>query len=174
MLFTVGFVIMTFLAPMDIIGDRTVTLPADTESYVIEIDMPGGGPISGTFSVNSGGSIVLMILDVDQYTAFKNGQSHESRFLVHGISGTFSIEQIDMEKCYIILQHDSTQETSKEVNVTYLIRSLDSTYSAYGIVTLIAGLPFIIYAMVGKGREIKSVHGSIEYLDVILFDDEKS
>ena len=177
--FVVGFALMllgtfTFetLAHFSIVGDEVLTIPDGAENYTyLQVDMPGGGPVSGTYESVSGGEIMIMLLDGGQFDHFLEGKDHGSRFADTGTSGSFSIEQVDMERFSIVHFHAGGESAAQEVRVTYDVDTIDSNRAWIGMGVLIAGFATLLVGGIVHVLKVKAATPPPKYIDVVFFDE---
>jgi hypothetical protein len=179
LLYIAGFALMTagtFMfeigAQKYLRGDEVLAIPEGTANYTyVEIDMPGGGPVSGTFESLSGGDVMIMVLDGGQFDRFMQGEDHGSRYAGTGTSGDFSIEQVDMERCSIVLFHGGGGSAVQEVRVTYKVVTIDSGRAFVGAGMMAGGIALLAIGMVQHMRKLKAARPPPKYLDVVFFDE---
>ena len=170
-----GIIALIFWAPLIIKGEDVVSVPAGAGSYgYITVDMPGGGPVSGTFESTTG-SVEVSVMDAGQFNLFKAGSGDDSRVTKIGESGTFSVTQVDMEKCFIVVRHALGLNVSQEARVTYEIASMRSTGSTVAAALIVAGVAItattILRKSMEKSKAAEQAHS--KYIDVVFFEDER-
>jgi len=139
----------------------------------LEVDLNGGGPISGTFESVSGNDILFMLLDEDQFADYSANISHSSRFSAISSSGSFSIEQVDMERCYLVAEHATTFSNTEEVQVTYELSETNIDYLFLSMTLIIVGGILVMYAFYKRNKEkVEARISTSKYLDVVFFDEE--
>lgn len=169
-----AFLILFLFAFTTISHQGTITLAPGTGSYgSIEVDLQGGSPISGTFESVSGNDVLFMLLDEDQYQDYKSSLPHSSRFSTVGHSGSFSIEQVDMERCYLVVEHATEFSSTEEIRVTYEFTGTDYVYFSISAVLFLVGAVIVLTAFYLRNKEkIDAKASSTKYLDVVFFEND--
>lgn len=169
----VGLVPLFFAEDIELNGGRQMTVPDGVESYAyIEVDMGGGGPIEGTFECLNGTSVWLMVMDEDQFSAFTAGLDDESRTSVSGSSGEFSVEQVDMVVCYIVVQHSPGVETDQAVSVEYTVTNTDFAPILISMAVMMVGATMMLLAFHSRQRAVNRARAAQKKdIDVVFFDE---
>ncbi len=169
----VGMSVMVLYSDMELTGDEALVVPEGLDSYVyLEVDMGGGGPISGSFETADGTSVRLSVMDEGQFDDFVDGLGDDARASVLGSSGEFSIEQVDMEVCYIVVRHFPGIESAQSVDVEYTVLTTDVMPFLVSNVLLFAGVAMTFLAMhVRQKAAAKKRTYRRMYTDVVFFDE---
>lgn len=172
-----GLATIFFLGNEDIVRDLTESVPAGETSYsAYYLDLDGGAPFSGTFECTSGGTVTFSVLDEEQYAFFTSGKAdHGTRFSKTGMNGSFSIEQVDMEGCYLVIEHGTGIVSAQSVRVHYDVRATNWPYFVVGTGMVMTGGAV---GMAGarsriKARETKLASVAPAQNDVVFYEEER-
>lgn len=169
----VGSAVMLLYSEVELKGDEVLVVPEELDSYIsLEVDMSGGGPISGSFETTDGSSVRFDVMDAGQFEDFVGGLGDDARVSILGSSGEFDIEQVDMEVCYIVVRHFPGIESAQSVAVEYTALLTDPMPFIVSNVLLVAGVAVALGAMYirQKAAAKKRVYNRT-YTDVVFFDE---
>jgi len=154
---------------------ETISIAPGAESYgSLEVDLNGGAPISGTYESISGNDILFMLLDEGQFAEYAANVSHSSRFSAVSASGSFSIEQVDMERCYLVVEQATEFSSAEEVRVTFELNEMDLVYLALSLSLFTAGGIIIMYALYTRNKErVDARISASKYVDVVFFEEKR-
>lgn len=169
----VGAAVMWQYSYVDVTGDEALVVPEGLDGYVsLEVDMSGGGPISGSFETADGSSVRFSVMDEGQFEDFVDGLGDDARVSMLGSSGEFDIEQVDMEVCYIVVRHFPGIESAQSVDVEYTIQTTEVMPFLVSNVLLFAGIAMTFFAMhVRQKAAAKKRTYRRTYTDVVFFDE---
>jgi hypothetical protein len=172
---TIGVILMyATIGSSEFKDTVTLELPEGAGEYAFEmIDMKGGGPISGGFQSQSGSPVWFSLMDEGQFQAFTSGTEHDARFNAIDSAANFSIEQVDMEVCYFVVEHSGDSASTETVQVSYSLPVIDWSMFAVTIGLIVAGAAAFMYAVYEKTKESRGSELQLSKYDDVVFFEEK-
>lgn len=168
-----GFASLLLTENIELKGDETIIVPGYAEGYAyVEVDMGTGGPIAGTFECLNGTSVVVSIMDEGQFDRFTDGLDDDARTAVLGESGEFSVDQVDMEVCYIVVEHAPGTESEQVVSAEYTVTNTDFSLFIMSMGLVFGGSTVVFLAFYSRQRaDAKMRKADKKYTDVTFFDE---
>lgn len=170
----VGFVMILTAQDIALPGGETVVLPEGVDGYAcLDVDMGSGGPITGTFESSDGSAVILRVMDEGQFDRFLESAEVDSRTTVAGTSGEFTVEQVDMEACYIVLHHDLGTAVEQTVTVDYVVTNSDFVSEMISTALVMTGsaMSFALPVYLRSRAKSKTTPKDTKYIDVTIFDE---
>jgi hypothetical protein len=155
----------------------TKTIPAGAEwYYVYQVRPLSGGHVSGTFSVEDYGSVVVYVLDQTNYdNLINNGWASSTLADTGGESGTFSADLAPTGNTYVVFLHmPGWDGISQSVRISMTVSGIDFTYVVVGIAAMVVGAVLIILArkmMTDQAASMLDKPIAPKPSDVTLFQD---
>lgn len=174
MLSVVGAALLLMTEDIELVGDEILLVPEGQDGYVyLEIDMGTGGPIAGTYECLNGTPVQVSVMDQGQFEDFLDGLEGGSRTTVLGLSGDFSVEQVDMETCYIMVEHAAGMEAEQSVRIEYTVTNTDYQMTFASTVVFVAGGVMVTSAFHPRlrGRAKAQQMVATGPIDVVFFDE---
>lgn len=167
-----GMVILLMGEDIELKGGDALVIPEGADSYAyLQVDMGTGGPIEGSFECAEGSSVRLSVMDEGQFDSFVDGLGDDSRTTVADESGEFSVEQVDMETCYIVLRHFPGIEVEQTVDVEYTVLNTDFGMFLASVGLIVGGGVVWWLAMYSHQKMRAKERASVrKYTDVVFFD----
>ncbi len=168
-----GMVLTLTTEDIELKGDTVLVVPEGADGYAyLEVDMGDGGPINGSFASTDGTSVRLSVMDEEQFDSFVAGSGDDSRTSVLGSSGDFSVEQVDMTVCYLVVRQFSDVGVEHSVEVEYTVVTTDWLPFLLSTGLWVGGGLLVWYPMYSsvKGGSGERTYVK-EYTDVVFFDE---
>lgn len=169
----IGLSSVLLLEDIELKGDPELLVPEGPDSYAYaEVDMGGGGPVEGTFECLNGTAVRLTVMDEDQFSRFAEGLDTDSRLSVTGSSGEFSVDEVDMVVCYIVVEHFTGVEAAQTVRVDYVVTTTDFTAFLISITGIVGGGTMVILAFYSRQKAIERARAARKTaIDVVFFEE---
>lgn len=169
----IGACLMYFSEDIELKGDEVLVVPSGLDGYAyIEVDMGTGGPITGTYECLNGTYVQVSVMDDGQFDEFLSGLGLDSRTSVLGVSGAFAVEQVDMEICYIVVQHAAGVVVEQVVSVDYTVTNTDLSMFLSSTVIFVAGGAMVTVAFHPRVRKKAGAGPPVNVpIDVVFFDE---
>ena len=170
----VGAVLLFTTEDIELVGDEVLVVPEGQDGYAyLEVDMGTGGPMEGTYESLNGTPVQVSVMDNGQFEDFLDGLDGGSRTTVIGLSGDFSVEQVDMETCHILVQHAAGMEAGQWVRVEYTVTNTDYPMTFASTAVFMAGGVMVTFAFHPRlrGRARAQQPAATGPIDVVFFDE---
>jgi hypothetical protein len=167
----VAVISTALLAPVQIPGSATISMPADGTGHEA-VDMKGGGVLVGDFSTSSGRQVLFMILDEDQYSAYLIDATHDSWFSEISSSGSFNIDRASVERYHIVVQQALDPPSAEQISLTYTVETMKWDIAFIGIGILAVSSIGSGVMMIKQQKDKKARREPLSpYVDVVFFDE---
>lgn len=167
-----GAALMFLAEDIKLNKEDTVTVPAGADNFAwLEVDMGTGGPIEGSFRSINGSWVMLSVMDGYQFATFVVGLGDDARTEVTGESGEFSVEQVDMEACYIVVRHSPGVESEQPVEVEYTVLNANWNYFLATGLYVSGGIAVFLAFYTRQKANEKNRTFVRKYTDVVFFEE---